>query len=199
MRRRARLTFLAAPLLLAGCGYQWADHPPHGPAVTSASSSVSGYRPIRASLRPLARRGSWRSVSRAACSASRQVSTVPLVISNVSASGCYLFGYPRVAFIDRDGHPIPFEYQTAGVQVVTSAKPRRVDLAARGVAYVTVNKYRCDLGDLVEATSLRLTPPSERMSLEVGIWGMPYCGPGDPGSVVQVSPIAATQAATLSH
>jgi len=125
--------------------------------------------------------------------------TVQLVISNTSASGCYLFGYPQVAFIDRAGHAIPFQYQTTGDQVVTSAPPGHVDLAPHGHAYVTVNKYRCDLGDVTQTSGVRLTPPGETASLDVAITGMPYCGLGDPGSVVHVSPVAATASGTVAY
>jgi len=203
MRRSAPLTFLAMPFLLVGCGYQWADHPPQQSTAAVASPSRTP------SASPSAELGMFT----ARCSAGQLAlgiqggmfseptgqHTVPLVISNISTSGCYLRGYPQVAFIDRAGHAIPFLYQTTGDQVVTSAPPGHVDLAPHGLAYVTVNKYRCDLGDVTQTSAVRLTPPGETASLDVAVTGMPYCGPGDPGSIIQISPIAATQSATLSY
>jgi hypothetical protein len=203
MRRSAPLTFLAMPILLVGCGYQMSDRPPQRSAAASVSPSAT------ASATPSAEPGVFTS----RCSTGQLTvglqgggfseptgqHTVPLVINNISTNGCFLFGYPQVAFIDGAGHTIPFQYQTTGDQVVTAAAPRHVDLVPHGLAYVTLNKYRCDLGDVMETSRVRLTPPGESASLDVAITDMPYCGPGDPGSVVHVSPIAATQLATLSH
>jgi Protein of unknown function (DUF4232) len=128
--------------------------------------------------------------------------TVPLTITNISSSGCSLFGYPQVALLDRTGRVLPLEYQTTGDQVVTAAPPAHVDLAPRGLAYVTVNKYRCDTTDLMQASILRLTPPGLTSSFSVSLAGnvpMDYCGPGDPGSIVHISPVAAMESATVAH
>jgi hypothetical protein len=61
---------------------------------------------------------------------------------------------------------------------------------------VVVNKYRCDMTDLMQGTVVRIIPPDDRTFLQVSIMdnvSMDYCGPGDPGSVVYVSPVEPTQ------
>ena len=125
--------------------------------------------------------------------------SVAFIITNISTSGCYLSGYAQVAFVDSAGHMLPFLYQTTGDQVVTSAPPEHVDLAPQGRAYVTLNKYRCDTTDLMQSSDLRFTAPGVTSSSDVAISGMDYCGPGDPGSIVHVSPVEPDFMATLSH
>jgi hypothetical protein len=124
--------------------------------------------------------------------------SVALIITNTSPSGCYLAGYPQVAFLDSARRAIPFQYQTSGDQVVTSAPPAHVDLAAHALAWVTINKYRCDTTDLMQASDLRITLPGQGSSFEVAVTGPDYCGPGDPGSIVHVSPVEPTFAATIA-
>jgi hypothetical protein len=56
-----------------------------------------------------------------------------------------------------------------------------------------LNKYRCDLGDRRAARTVRLgfprAVPREVMGVAVQPRGwIQYCGPGDPGSGVTVSP-----------
>ena len=184
MRKWAPVTLLAVPFLLVGCGYQWVEHIPQR----------AGAFTTRCSTGQLA-----GALLGGGFSEPTGQHTVPLVISNTSTNGCYLFGYPQVAFIDGARQTIPFQVQSTGDQVVTSAAPARVDLAPHGLAYITVNKYRCDAGDVAQATTVRVTPPGETESLEVAISGIAYCGPEDPGSIVQVSPVAETQQGTLSH
>src|SRR6266446_4197235 len=103
MRRSAPLTFLAIPFLLVGCGYQMADHPPQRSAAAAVSPSAT------ASATPSAEPDVFTS----RCSTGQLTvglqgggfseptgqHTVPLVINNISTNGCFLFGYPQVAFI----------------------------------------------------------------------------------------------------
>src|SRR5437667_3555985 len=117
--------------------------------------------------------------------------TLSLTLTNSSRAGCHLFGYPGVSFMDPGGRVLPLRYIWGGDQVVTSSKPVMVDLPAAGTAYVLVNKYRCDTTDLMQGAAVRLIPPDERTFLQVSIMDnvpMDYCGPGDPGSIVYVSP-----------
>jgi Domain of unknown function (DUF4232) len=105
---------------------------------------------------------------------------------------CSLYGYPSVAFYDRRGK-IPFAIWHRGDQVVTSRKPTRVVVGPRKAAFVVVNKYRCDLGEVRAALTLRLgfprARPRERFAIAVRPRGwIAYCGLGDPGSGVTVSP-----------
>src|SRR6202035_4232010 len=191
MRRWAPLTFLTVPFLLVGCGYKWADHPPQRSTAASVSPSATpsagpGLFTTRCSAGQLAVR--WGGP----VSEATGQNTVSLTISNISADGCYLFGYPQVALADNAGRVLPLQYQNSGDQMVTSAPPAHVDLGPNGLAYVTVNKYRCDTTDLMHASVLRLTPPGLTASFTVSLAGnvpMDYCGPGDPGFTVHVSPV----------
>lgn len=77
--------------------------------------------------------------------------------------------------------------------VVTRARP----------AYVLVAKYRCDIGDLASAATIKLTLPG-RVPIVLagavaapglgGVASLDYCkgGLNDPGQAVGVSPIEAT-------
>ena len=121
--------------------------------------------------------------------------TLSLTLTNSSQAGCHLFGYPGVSFVDPGGRVLPLRYVWGGDQVVTSSKPVMVDLPAGGTAYVLVNKYRCDTTDVMQGAAVRVIPPDERALLQVSIIDnvpMDYCGPGDPGSVVYVSPVEPT-------
>jgi len=126
--------------------------------------------------------------------------TLPLVITNTSNTGCYLSGYPNVAFVDNARRILPFQYERTGDQLVTSAPPNHVDIAPGASAYVTINKYRCDTTDLMQASEVILTPPDQASPRTVAIADnvpMDYCGPGDPGSIVHVSPVEPSYQATL--
>jgi hypothetical protein len=110
-----------------------------------------------------------------------------------------MLGYPKVALLDSANQPLPLVIEDSGDQEVTSARPSRVDISPGSVAYVTVNKYRCDTGIVGQATSVRLTPPANTQYLQMSILEnvpMDYCGPGDPGSILHVSPVASTYLAT---
>ena len=118
--------------------------------------------------------------------------TLSLTLTNSSHAGCHLFGYPGISFVDPGGRVLPLRYVWGGDQVVTSSKPVMVDLPAGGTAYVLVNKYRCDTTDVMQGAVVRVIPPDERAFLQVSIMDnvpMDYCGPGDPGSIVYVSPV----------
>jgi hypothetical protein len=207
MRQWAPLTLLALPLLMVGCGYQGADHPPQRSTVASASpgatpnatpSAEPGVFTARCSAEQLA--VSWGGP----VSEATGQHTVSLTIGNISTNGCYLSGYPQVVLADNAGRVLPLQYQNTGDQMVTSAPPAHVDLGPKGLAYVTVNKYRCDTTDLMQASVLRLTPPGLTSSFIVSLAGnvsisMDYCGPGDPGSIVDISPVAANFLATVAH
>jgi hypothetical protein len=183
---------LWTPLLLAGCQRQWVEHLPPSATASTASSLFT----VLCSAGQLA--VSWGGP----VSEATGQHTVSLVISNNSTRGCYLFGYPQVAVVDKAGRTLPLQYQTSGDQMVTSAAPTHVDLGPNGRGYVTVNKYRCDVGDLMLASVIQITPPGVTSSFSVSLEGnvsMAYCGPGDPGSIVHVSPFEPTFAATVAY
>jgi hypothetical protein len=86
---------------------------------------------------------------------------------------------------------------------VTSATPQLFALAPGSRAYLTLNKYRCDLGDRGVVSSLQLVLSDDETTLDLSIHSTTsdfgYCGANDPGSVVSISPLEATFRATLSH
>jgi hypothetical protein len=122
--------------------------------------------------------------------------SLSLILTNRLGTLCYLFGYPRVTLLDSSGSALPFDYYLGGDTVVTSHPPTRVDLTPGGTAYITINQYRCDLGDRGQTTTLRLIPPDDTVPLEVALppsaITLGYCGVGDPGTRVSISPVAAT-------
>ncbi|HEV2014169.1 MAG TPA: DUF4232 domain-containing protein [Candidatus Dormibacteraeota bacterium] len=206
MKRWGPLAILGMPFLLVACQ---AVAGSNGPTIRATVPAASASASATPSAVPSAETGLFTTPCSAGQLAVRWGGlfgeptgqhTVPLTISNISTNGCYLSGYPQVAFADSAGRVLPLQYQTTGDQVVTSAPPRHVDLAPHGLAYVTVNKYRCDTTDLVQASSLRLTPPGLTSSFDVSLAenaSMDYCGPGDPGSTVHVSPVEPNFSDTL--
>jgi hypothetical protein len=124
-----------------------------------------------------------------------------LTLTNRSVRSCYLFGYPVVIERDDTGRELPFDFKQTGDQVVTADAPTRVDLAPGDTAYVTIDKYRCDLGDRDLVSSIELVAPGDVTPLQVTLAAsnirLGYCGAGDPGSVVYVSPVVGTFAASI--
>ena len=90
-----------------------------------------------------------------------------------------------------------------GDRVVSSRSPTPVTLAPGAIAYLTINKYRCDLGDKIIARQVRVSPPGGTRFVSVAfgpkVIGLNYCGPGDPGDKGYVSPVTATFRETLAH
>jgi hypothetical protein len=119
-----------------------------------------------------------------------------LRVINRGRSRCRLYGYPTIELRDRAGR-IPFLIRNGGDQVVTSRRPTRVFVAVGRAAFVVLNKYRCDLGEVRTARVLRLglRRVSDRSSTSLPLRHrreISYCGKGDPGSIVSVSPFAPT-------
>jgi hypothetical protein len=112
---------------------------------------------------------------------------VSLTMTNVGPAPCVLDGYPTVTFFDAQNNVVPFSIEH-GDQEVTSESPRSVVIRPRRAGYMLVDKYRCDLGVVSVASTLDVVPPGQTQALHVSS-SYPFCGPGDPGSVVAVSPI----------
>lgn len=108
---------------------------------------------------------------------------------------CVLDGYPVVRAYDRVGL-IPFAIGHQGDQMVTSRLPRKVVVHPGRAAFVALNHYRCDRGDLRAATRLRIG--AALISLRSPYQTITYCGKGDLGSLVAVSPFEPTLRATLA-
>jgi hypothetical protein len=125
-----------------------------------------------------------------------------LVLTNRSVESCYLDGYPLVAELDDAGRELPFNFKYTGDQVVTSDPPMRVELTPGDAAYATTDKYRCDLGDRDLVRTVQVVPPGDDGFLQVTLpqaYRLGYCGPGDSGSIIFVSPICQTLAATIDY
>jgi hypothetical protein len=123
-----------------------------------------------------------------------------LTLTNEGRLACYLDGYPSIALYDANKVLLPLSYEWHGYQTIGPA-PRRVVLAPSHEAFVMVAKYRCDSGDKDTAVSLHLIPPDDTGSMTVSIQGLQdlsYCGPGDPGSELDISPVEPTAAATAA-
>ena len=122
-------------------------------------------------------------------------------LTNHGANMCFLDGYPGVSLLDASGRVLPLQSVWHGDQMVTPAKPHRVDLSPGATAYFAVNQYRCDTTDLARATAIRVYPPDNSASLTSPLRPdgrtLSYCGPGDPGSVLAVSPIEDTPTDSL--
>jgi hypothetical protein len=128
--------------------------------------------------------------------------TITLRLINRGPRACVLNGYATIQA--RDGHGlIPFAISHSGDQMVTSRRPMPFVVRPRASAFVAMNHYRCDLGGLRRAATLRIgngrvTPPTTgviRMSDQYQT--LDYCGRGDPGSTLAVSPFERTFWATL--
>jgi hypothetical protein len=122
---------------------------------------------------------------------------------NRGPSPCLLYGYPMIELRDRAG-TIPFSIRHGGDQMVTSERPERVLVRVGQGAFVVLNKYRCDRGNVRAARILRLglpgASPAGRASIAIRPRGwIQYCGKGDPGSTVSVSPFEPTLRAALRH
>jgi hypothetical protein len=123
-----------------------------------------------------------------------------LTLTNEGSTACYMVGYPGISLYDVQGRLLPLTYQWAGDQMVTSGPPSRVGLAPGGTAYVLINKYRCDLGDLDVAATLRLIPPDDTSPLTLNLQGLgseESCVPGADGVTLAISPVEASVQATL--
>jgi hypothetical protein len=121
---------------------------------------------------------------------------ISLTMTNVGRAPCALDGYPTVTFFDSQNSVVPFSIQHSD-QEVTAAAARSVVVKPGHAGFVLVDKYRCDSGDVSEATAMEVVPPDQTEALRVRA-ASPFCGAGDPGSVVAVSPVEPDLRSTLA-
>jgi Domain of unknown function (DUF4232) len=127
--------------------------------------------------------------------------SLPLVLHS-RGRACGLDGYPTVALRDAKG-PLPFVVGHAGDQMVTAHEPAAVVVRPGRSVFVLVNKYRCDLGDKRSPRVVSISFPgrANAPALVLGIAryrrDLGWCGPGDPGSTLAVSPFEPTFGATF--
>jgi hypothetical protein len=124
--------------------------------------------------------------------------TIVFRLTNRASSPCRLYGYPVVRLLAANGQAFPFKFGTRGDMMLTTAKPAPIELAPGATAFGAVDKYRCDLGDKGRVTRIEVVPPGQTRALVTGLgdWAtvgdFGYCGPGDPGSSVDIAPLVAT-------
>ena len=119
-------------------------------------------------------------------------------LTNRSRASCVLNGYPTVSFSDRRGQ-LPLVVKQGGShggdQQVSLRPPQPVLLRPGRTAYVVLNKYRCDLGTLRVARTMRLALPGGS-ARGVGVANLrsssrqpvTYCRGGALLNVVSLSP-----------
>jgi hypothetical protein len=123
---------------------------------------------------------------------------------------CVLNGYPQLTLTDASG-TIPFVISHQGDQMISSRPPSAV-LAHRGDdLFVVMNQYRCDTQTLRVTTKIQIGIPGAGLSATASIafpslrkvplpYRIPaYCGKGDPGSKLAVSPFVPTMRAAMAH
>lgn len=177
----------AAAVLLAGCG---SSGPPSGRTHNLGTIQSS----CRASqLRP--------GVGPRISEPTGQL-TVVFTITNLGSGPCNFRGYPNVRLEDSSGHVLSFHYRDMGDQVITGNAARTVGVGPGATAYVAINKYRCDLRDQGISREAVVVPPGLNKPLNVTLPQYPvlaFCGPGQPGSIVDVSPVEPSALATRAH
>jgi hypothetical protein len=201
-RMAAVLAALIGPALLGACA---SHNSPH--AVTSIKSTQSP--------------ATTNAVPRSPCQAAAlALGYGPLVVPMTGEDGmvyaltnrgrvtCTLVGYPKVALYGAHGAALPFHYRHGHGLYVTSAPPVAVIVAPGASAYVLVAKYRCDLGTVRNAATVRLTLPAPQSAAltgrasptGMGVSTLSYCrgGPNGPGQTIEVSPIERTPGAATS-
>lgn len=135
--------------------------------------------------------------------------TLALRLKNKGSVTCVLDGYPRVTLYDSNGL-IPFVVKRGGDQMISSDPPKPFKIPRDGRAFVVLDKYRCDSGALRGTRQIRISSGT-RASQSASITfedprkvPMPYripdyCGRGDPGSTLTVSPFVGTLRAAFGR
>ena len=127
-----------------------------------------------------------------ALSQATQQEALMFTLTNISAEGCDLQGFPGVALLDADGRPLPFQVRWRGDQILTTSPPVPVPHRPGGMAYFGLNKNACVLGSYRAGRYLELIPPNDYQPLPViklRYHGMDYCRAPDPGHAVDVTPV----------
>jgi hypothetical protein len=125
------------------------------------------------------------------------------ILTSRGKTVCQLRGYPGISLYDNKHRVLPFSYVRGGGLWVTDAAPKMVVLHPGGHAFFFVAKYRCDVGIAVVAVTIRVYPPNGTRQLigpassDAGVSDLAYCtgGTKDPGNLVYISPVVATERA----
>jgi hypothetical protein len=135
--------------------------------------------------------------------------TLALRLANNGSRRCVLDGYPRVTLYDAAG-AIPFVIRRGGDQMISSHLPKPVVVRPGRRAFVVINKYRCDRGAVRGTRRISISSGTRAAGSASITFGdlhtipMPYripdyCGRGDPGSTLTISPFAGTVRAALGE
>jgi Protein of unknown function (DUF4232) len=129
---------------------------------------------------------------------------LPLLLElvNHSSATCTLDGYPRVQLRSASGTLYGYSYRDSGDLEVTAHKPALVSVSPGHGAWVLLNKTPCignvD-GRLVHRVWLMAPGTDGYLRLTLGnVVFFDYCGAGDPGHTIDVSPVEPSAAATAS-
>ena len=207
--RAVRLAVLAIVLLVGGCAA------PPGPSsarssAAGASTRATSFPKAGATLGFTGSAGDGPTVAAAAAcrvdvltigpgpAVSPQTGEHSLIVSltNRARVVCRLAGFPTVSLL-KGTEVLPFRYVDGRSSYFSSGGAGEVVLAPRRAAYVKIAKYRCDVGDLRVATTVRLGLGAGGPSLSLALSGsypdLAYCEGGrqDPGQTVAVSTFAA--------
>jgi Protein of unknown function (DUF4232) len=127
--------------------------------------------------------------------------TLLFTLTNVSAAGCDLRGYPGVTLLNAGGRPMPFRLHWGTTdQMLTKTPPVLVPLAPGAVAYFAVSKWLCYARSYSAGRYIQVIPPNDYQAepaLRLRYLGIDYCRTGYPGNVVGVSPVEPTELAVL--
>jgi hypothetical protein len=130
-------------------------------------------------------------------SAASQQETLAIDLTNVSATACYMDGYPRISAYDAGGRQLPFVISHHGDEMVTSRPPHRVAVGVGGTVAVLVNKQNCvnDGNGDDRVASMHLSPPGGAGVITISHFARfwQYCREPDRGRTVTVSPVEANE------
>jgi hypothetical protein len=103
------------------------------------------------------------------------------ILTNLGKTVCQLRGYPGISLYDSKHRILPFRYIRGAGQWVTHAVPKIVVLHPGSDAFFFVAKYRCDIGIVMVAATVRVYPPNGTRQLigpasgDAGVSDLAYC------------------------
>jgi hypothetical protein len=117
--------------------------------------------------------------------------TFAIKLVNQSGRGCYLTGYPVVTLRDRARSVLPSRTVDHGDLMITSARPRIVELPPGGRAYLAINEMICQFHRQRDATTVAFELGGVGLAWSLPIGNRPefdYCTQAGP-AVLDVSPV----------
>jgi len=189
---------IACGLLITACS---SSSPSVGPSTTSSTSTTTAPDAVYGTGAAACLSGDLRLTLGTGVSPVSGHNPLSFTLLNTGAAPCTLDGYPTVALLDEEGVALPFVYTHTGNIMVTASAPQSVLLNPGHVAWVLIDKYRCDLGIKATVAGMTFTPPGDTSAFMLAAPAEPllgYCGSGDPGSTVTVSPVEPSIQLTLA-